>query len=59
MNKREQHLLRPIWEPVPDPDYQEHLRRVFEILLAAVEKAFDEDTGKKQDESKADGQPLN
>ncbi len=59
MNKKEPGLLRTIWEAIPDPDCQEHLRRVFEILLAASRKEFDEHTGRKQDESAADNQPSN
>ena len=58
MNKRNPRLPRAIWEAVPDPDYQEHLRRVFEILLAPSQKTFDEDAGRKQDEAAADGQPF-
>ena len=51
MNKRELRILRAIWESVPVPDYQEHLRRVFEVLVATSGKTFDEDAGKKQDEA--------
>jgi len=49
------HLIAVIWEGVPDPDYEEHLRRVFEILFAEFRRPFDENSLRIQDEPAANG----
>ena len=49
------HLIAVIWENVPDSNYEEHLRRVFEILFAEFRRPFDENSLKIQDEPAANG----
>jgi hypothetical protein len=42
-----------IWEYIPDSDYEEHLRRIFSILLDPLPITFDENRARPQDESAA------
>jgi hypothetical protein len=59
MNKKAPRLMHVVWEVVPDSEYDEHLRRVFEILFKVSNGAFDENDRGRQDESTAQGQGSN
>jgi hypothetical protein len=48
--------LTVLWEEISDPDYEEHLRRIFVILLEGPQNTFDENAIKSQDESVAHSQ---
>ena len=50
-NKASPPSIDVIWENIPDPDYEEHLRRVFEILFAESHRPFDESSLEIQDET--------
>ena len=34
-------LLAVLWESIPDPHYEEHLRRIFAILLESPQTKLD------------------
>jgi hypothetical protein len=55
MNQKTSLPLHVIWEHLPDRDYAEHLRRVFEILFSDAQDLFDETPQNAQDESAAQG----
>ncbi len=58
MNPKGPRIIQVIWEVIPDPERDEHLRRVFEILLNPSNGAFDETGRGRQDESVAPGSGL-
>lgn len=51
--------MQVIWESVPDRELEEHLRRVFEILLKPATDSFDGGDHGRQDESTGQGQASN
>lgn len=54
MNKPNKREIKVIWEEVEDPDFEEHLRRIFEAILRAELKPKNQSA----EESNASEPPL-
>jgi hypothetical protein len=61
MNKPKKRDLAVSWEEVEDPDFAEHFRRVFKIIISASadpkEETENHDAGTKQNEKNLGQEP--